>query len=203
MKQSVRALLVMLMLVGVTSLAFAQGAGNVRSSIGGTVTDTSGGVIPGATVTIKNTDTSVKTELVTTSAGTFFAPAMEPGNYEITVSLSGFKTSVTKDVKIVPSIPYNAVIKIEVGSVSETVNVSGAVEAVQTVGGSLSVVVDEKRIQELPLNGRDPLQLQLLLPGVVTGTGSNRTSPEAPISVHGFAASPTTTCWMAATTTIR
>jgi hypothetical protein len=165
--------------------AYAQGAGNIRSSIGGTVTDTSGGVIPGATVVIKNNDTSVSMTLVTTSAGTFFAPALDAGNYEITVSLSGFKTSVTRDVKIVPSIPFNLVIKIEVGSISETVNVSARSALVNTSTPTVTSTLVSTDLVNLPLLTHNALYALTLLPGV----DQRAANPRANTTIAGLPAS--------------
>jgi carboxypeptidase family protein/TonB-dependent receptor-like protein len=176
---------VVVLLLCAAASAFAQGAGNVRSSIGGTVTDTSGGVIPGATVVIRNLDTSVKTELVTTSAGTFVAPAIDPGNYEITVSLAGFKTSVTKDVKVVPSIPFNLVIKIEVGNLTETVNVSAKSALVNTSTPTVTNTLVSADLVNLPLLTHNALYALTLLPGV-DQTAAN---PRSNTTIAGLPAS--------------
>jgi len=152
----------------------------------GTLTDSSGGVLKDATIVAVNQNTQVAYTTKTNEAGVYTITSLPVGSYGLNAKLQGFRQFATSNVRLNAEDIRQVNVVMPVGELSETVNVSGAVEAVQTVGGSLSVVVDEKRIQELPLNGRDPLQLQLLLPGVVTGTGSNRTSPEAPISVHGI-----------------
>ncbi len=73
-----------------------------------------------------------------------------------------------------------------IGALEEGVTVTGQAAVVETVGGTLSEIVDERRIQELPLNGRDPLQLQLLLPGVVNGSGGTAMWQQPPVSVNGL-----------------
>src|SRR5262245_63907092 len=73
-----------------------------------------------------------------------------------------------------------------VGTVAAGLTVSGTSAVGETVGGTLSQVVDERRIRELPLNGRDPLQLQVLLPGVVNGNGFTTMQQQGGISVHGL-----------------
>ena len=161
---------------------FAQSTAEIR----GTATDTSGSVLPGVTVTLTNEGTGLQRTTVSDGGGRFNFPSLPVGSYGLNAKLQGFRQFATSNVRLNAEDIRQVNIVMPIGELSETINVSGAAESVQTVGGSLSAVVDEKRIQELPLNGRDPLQLQLLLPGVVTGTGSNRTSPEAPIAVHGI-----------------
>src|SRR5215472_13098438 len=171
-----------LLLIWVPADLFAQSTAEIR----GTVTDTSGSVLPGVAITLTNEGTGLQRTTVSDGGGRFNFPSLPVGSYGLNAKLQGFRQFVTSNVRLNAEDIRQVDVVMPVGEVSETINVSGAAESVQTVGGSLSAVVDEKRIQELPLNGRDPLQLQLLLPGVVNGTGSNRTSPEAPIAVHGI-----------------
>ena len=89
------------------ALAFAQST--VRSSLSGVVSDSNGGVIPGATVVVTNTATGVSSTTVTNSAGAFSVPSLDPGTYSVTVSLSGFKTVVIKEVVLVAGAPGSAV----------------------------------------------------------------------------------------------
>src|SRR5712691_3254941 len=162
-----------LLLIWLPPHLFAQSTAEIR----GVVTDASGGVLTGVTFTLTNDGTGLQRTTVSDSGGRFNFPSLPVGSYGLNAKLQGFRQFATSNVRLNAEDIRQVNVVMPVGELSETVNVSGAVEAVQTVGGSLSAVVDEKRIQELPLNGRDPLQLQLLLPGVVTGTGSNRTSP--------------------------
>src|SRR5206468_12690488 len=118
--------------------------------------------------------------------GRFNFPRLLVGTYRLQATLDGFRQFVTANVRLDADDIRQVNVVMAIGEFSDVLTVTAAAMQVQTVGGSLSAIVDEKRISELPLNGRDPLQLQLLLPGVVVGNGSNRTNKEAAISVHGL-----------------
>ena len=145
---------------------FAQSTAEIR----GTVQDQSGGVVPGATVTAINELTGLERTTQSDSGGRFNLPRLPVGNYRVEVKVDGFRPFATSPFRLnVEDIrQVNAVMAI--GALEEGVTVTGQAAVVETVGGTISEIVDERRIQELPLNGRDPLQLQLLLPGVVPGS---------------------------------
>src|SRR5689334_24704725 len=98
------AIAVAVVCLAIPTTAFGQG-GSARTSISGTVVDKTGGVIPGATVDVKNNATGVSTTTVSSSAGVFNVPALDPGTYTVSVSLQGFKTAVIKDVVLVVGNP--------------------------------------------------------------------------------------------------
>src|SRR5687767_15283074 len=93
--------------------AFAQGT---AASLSGVVTDTAGGVVPGATVVVKNLGTNVTAETVTNAAGAFSIPSIDPGTYSVTVSLQGFKTAVITDVRVVTGVAARVSLELEVGA---------------------------------------------------------------------------------------
>ena len=95
------------------SLALAQGSAN--SSLAGVVADAAGGVVPGATVTVKNNATGTTFETVTNTAGAFSIPVLDPGTYTVTVALSGFKTAVINDVRLLAATPGSIRATLEVG----------------------------------------------------------------------------------------
>ena len=161
---------------------FAQSTAEIR----GTVQDQSGGVVPGATVTAINELTGLERTTLSDSGGRFNLPRLPVGNYRVEVKVDGFRPFATAPFRLnVEDIrQVNAVMVI--GALEEGVTVTGQAAVVETVGGTLSEIVDERRIQELPLNGRDPLQLQLLLPGVVTGPTSTAMWQQPGISVNGL-----------------
>jgi len=102
--------------------AFAQGG--TTSSIGGVVVDSAGGVIPGATVVVKNVNTGTTFNAFSGPQGRFGIPAVPTGTYTVTVSLDGFKTAVLSDIVVNVAGPANVRAVLEVGAVTETVNVS-------------------------------------------------------------------------------
>jgi hypothetical protein len=161
---------------------FGQSIAEIR----GVAQDSSGGALPGVTVTVTDELTGQQRTTVSDEGGRFNFPRLLVGTYRLQATLDGFRQFVTANVRLDADDIRQVNVEMAIGEFSDVLTVTAAAMQVQTVGGSLSGVVDEKRISELPLNGRDPLQLQLLLPGVVVGNGSNRTNKEAAISVHGL-----------------
>ncbi len=137
------------------------------SGISGTVRDGNGAVVPGATVTAKSDATNVSQSQQTTDAGLFAFASLPVGNYTITVEKSGFKTYKKTGNALEVGTPLTVDAVMEVGQVSETVTVTGGTEQLQTANATIGNVVEQKAIEALPLNGRNPLTLLLLEPGVV------------------------------------
>jgi hypothetical protein len=173
-----------------TSSAFAQ---LTTATVLGTVKDTSGAAVPGATVVARNVDTAQSRTTVVGQEGSYRLPALPVGNYEVRVELSGFKTAVRSG--LVLTVSQEAVINftLEVGSVEEAITVTAAAPLVNTTSGSLGGLVDEQRMADLPLNGRNYIDLALLQPGVnllSTKTGGNPgtlfSSNGAPIKSNSY-----------------
>src|SRR5216684_6249262 len=137
------------------------------SNITGTVRDTAGAVVPGATVTAKNDATGVTSTQTTNDSGVYAFTALPVGNYTVTVEKQGFKTLQKTKNALEVGTPLTVDAALEVGSVSETVTVTGGTEQLQTANATIGNVVEQKAIEALPLNGRNPLTLLLLEPGVV------------------------------------
>ncbi len=134
----------------------------------GVVSTADGSVLPNATVEIKFSQTD-KTQTVTTgNDGTFGFPQLEPGNYTVTISAQGFKTFVANQLKIDVGRDYNLTPTLEVGNVSETVNVTADADVVTSTTAQLSNVVSPQQILSLPLLTRNPLELARLAPGVAS-----------------------------------
>ncbi|MBI4483405.1 MAG: TonB-dependent receptor [Acidobacteria bacterium] len=160
-----RKLLVLFSLLFVlSSNLFAQ---LTTGTISGTVTDTTGGVIPGAQITVKNTDTGVARSLVTDAGGRYEAPSLPLGNYEVTAELSGFQTTIRRGIGL--TVGRHAVVDLvlQVGEITQAVTVTGEAALVETTTATVSNLVDEKRVGDLPLNNRDLTQLTFLQPGVL------------------------------------
>lgn len=181
----VRLLLALVLAAAAAVPALAQGT--AATSLAGTVVDTGGGVIPGVTVVVKNNATGATYETVTNTSGAFSVPALDAGTYTVTVSLSGFKTSVINDVRLVTNTPGNIKVALEVGHLEETVTVQGGTELVQTQNATIASTVTAEMINTLPLVSRNALNFVTFLPGVET-TGGPRGStisglPQNTISV--------------------
>ena len=151
------------------SVALAQ---DTTGTILGTITDASGAVLPGVTVTVKNTDTSQSRTIVTDDGGRYRVPLLAPGHYEVTAQISGFQTMVRSGITV--TVGQQAVVdaRLSLGNVSESVTVEGAAPLVETTTGTISNVVTEAQLGSMPLNGRDITQLVLLQPGVVMSRSS-------------------------------
>jgi hypothetical protein len=150
--------------------AFAQSSSG--SSLSGVVVDSDGGAIPGATVIVKNNGTGVSQEAVSNSSGRF-SFALDAGTYTVTVSLTGFKTFVANDVRLLSARPGDITAKLEIGALTETVEVKAGAELVQTQTASVSSTLSTEQLRELPLISRNALYALNTLPGV-SSTGGPR-----------------------------
>jgi len=146
------------------SLAMAQ---LDTGTISGSVTDQSGGAIPGAAITIRNVETGVARNAVTNAVGRYEAVALPVGSYEVTATLAGFQTLVRSGINL--TVGRNAVVDmtLQVGEVTQSVTVTGEASFVETTTATVSNLVDERRVTEIPLNNRDLTGLALLQPGVL------------------------------------
>jgi hypothetical protein len=124
----------------------------------GTVSDASG-VIPGATVTIRDNQTSKERTLTTSGEGTFNVPQLDVGSYTVTISAAGHKAFSATDVKINIGQEYSLNATLEVGQVSENVTVIAGADVVNSTNAELSNTISTRQVLELPLNGRNPLAL--------------------------------------------
>ena len=165
--KSVLAIVVVALLAMTGSLAYGQG-GATTSSLTGVVTDSSGGVIPGADVVARNNATAGEFRAVTDATGTFTIPALPPGTYTVNVSLMGFKTSILPDVQLIAAQPARVKVTLEVGQLQETVTVTGATEIVQGESSSVATTLSTKQITSVPLPTRNTLDFVAALPGVNT-----------------------------------
>ena len=151
-----------------TSAAHAQ----FRTSIQGTVTDPTGAVIPGAALTLTDTDTNHVVTATSNTSGVYNFNALPTDHFNLTVSAKGFTQKVMQDVNLVPEQPNAINVQMELGNAQLTVTVQGVeVPALETETASTSGVVTSNQIQHLPSAGRDVFQLAQLAPGVF-GDGS-------------------------------
>src|SRR3979411_2791461 len=140
--------------------------------INGTVTDSSGAVIAGAAVTVSSPATNQVRGAVTNRTGNYSVPYLVPGIYDIRVETSGFKATTRKGVDIQVGAIARIDFPLEVGEVSQSVEVAGGAPLLATQNVALGTVIENKRIVELPLNGRNYLQLVTLSPNVTTEGGA-------------------------------
>ena len=170
------------MVVAVSAMAFAQGS--FFSSLSGTVADSSGAVIPGADVKIKNNGTGAEFNTVTASDGGFTVPSLPGGTYTVTVALMGFKTAVLNSVTVNASLPATVKVTLSVGTLEENVTVVGeSATVVQTQSPAIATNMTGVQIASLPLTSRNALDSLTGLPGFNTsGTARNSTVSGLPKS---------------------
>lgn len=157
------------------SLAYAQGAGD-SAALSGTVLDTSGAHVPGANVVVKNQATGSTYQSVTNAQGTFTIPALQPGLYSVTVSLTGFKQVVIKDNKLLAATPLSVKATLAPGGIEETITVEGGgTPLVQTQSASVAHTIEVNMINNLPVQSRNALDFLTYATGVST-PGGNRDS---------------------------
>jgi hypothetical protein len=147
-------------------LAVPALAQRTSATVRGTVTDSSASVIPGATVTLQNESTGFTRDAVTNEAGFYSFAELPIGTYTLSVELSGFKTATRTNIVLNVADDRAVDIVMEPGAVTETITVQAAAQSVRTIGGDVSGVVTGAQVRELPLNGRNFLQLATLMPGV-------------------------------------
>jgi hypothetical protein len=152
------------LLIGVWSTA-PLGAQAVRGTIQGTVTDTSGGTLPGVTVEAKNVGTGLVQSVITNEAGRYTAPDLALGDYEVTANLAGFQTVIRRGITLRVGSQVVVDFQMPVGTLSESITVTGAAPTIDTVSSAVGAVIEQKQIADLPLNGRNFSQLISLAPG--------------------------------------
>src|SRR5436309_1301931 len=154
-----------------TSILAAQG---FRATIVGRVTDDSGAVVPGAKIMITNTGTNDNRSVVVNERGEYAIPQLAPGQYTLTAEYTGFNKVVRSGIVLGTNQQARFDISLKVGALTEEVQVSASAPLVASENAALGNVVDQKKIVELPLNGRDYLQLAFLQPNVFApAQGSN------------------------------
>ena len=161
------------LLVCAHSALFAQTS---TSQISGAVRDASGAVVPGAAVTATNEETGVAYKQTSTSAGLYAFPSLPVGKYTITADAQGFKTTRSSGNTLVVDTPLTVDVTLQVGANADVINVESTAEQLQTNNATTGDVVDQKEAAELPLNGRNPLTLLVLQPGVVQRSANSQGS---------------------------
>lgn len=152
-------------------------AAQTTATVVGSVFDPSGAPVPGASVTVTNELTGLERTLSTSEDGAYLVNLLPPGTYSVTVSADGFKRTVREGIELTVGQNATVDVSLDVGAMAETVTVTSAAPLVDTRNATVANVMEEKRILELPLNGRSPASLLALIPGV-----TNVNPGSAPIS---------------------
>lgn len=167
------AAIVLLLCVIASQTGSTRGQG-VRATVTGHVVDESGAVVPGATITVTNVGTNESRATETDSSGNYVIPQLLPGEYVLTVEMTGFRKEVRRGIVLETNQQARFDVTLRLGNVAETVDVVSETPLIQSESMTMGNVVDQKKVVELPLNGRDYLQLAQLQPNVFApAQGSN------------------------------
>jgi hypothetical protein len=165
---------------------FAQ---STTQSLQGLVTDNSGAVITGAKVTMTNQGTNVSVTTTTNETGNYSFPLVAVGDYTVKCEMQGFKTEVAKNLRLETAAQVRQDFKLDVGAVTESIEVAASSVLLNTENATVGAVIENRRIVELPLNGRNMQNLAVLVPGVQYGirTGLGDGTGGFPIPGQAFA----------------
>src|SRR5713226_6150338 len=180
----------LLLALAVPASLFAQAV----STILGTVTDSAGGLVPRAKISVTSSGTGLKRDAVSNQVGNYLLPALPPGLSTIEAEMEGFRKKIIKGVDLQVDQTARIDIVLEPGTITQAVEVTGEAPLLSTESPALGQVIDNARVVNLPLNGRQFLELTLEVPGVVTGNGGpqsgssslfTRPGQDSSISVSG------------------
>src|SRR5438132_4305476 len=156
-------------------LSVLPAVAQTQASISGVIHDPTGAVIPGVSVTVTNPATNFVRTAISNEAGVYNFPSLQPGRYNMRVELPGFRTITQNDVELQVQFAARIDFTLQVGDVSQTVEVEGTAALIATENATVGTVIENKRIVEMPLNGRNFLQLASLSPNVSYGfTGAGQ-----------------------------
>ena len=175
LRRTARSVLGTLGVLGIAaSLAtVAARAQTPTGEISGVVVDPSGSAVPGVTITLTSAATNAVREVQTNSAGLYVIPAIPPGRYVLKAQISGFRAIERRDIDVQVGSSNRIPITLELGDLTETVEIRGGAPLVQSSNASIGTVIENRSIVELPLNGRNYLQLASLIPGATTNGPSS------------------------------
>ncbi|PYS46056.1 MAG: hypothetical protein DMG13_30720, partial [Acidobacteria bacterium] len=159
-------------------LSVVPALAQTQAGLSGVIHDSSGAVIPGVSVTVTNPATNFVRSAIANEAGVYNLPGLQPGRYNIKVELPGFRTITQNDVELQVQQSARLDFTLQVGQLSETVEVSGTAALIATENATVGTVIENKRIIDMPLNGRNFLQLVSLSPNVSYGFNSSQQADE-------------------------
>jgi hypothetical protein len=182
-----RLLAMLTLLLAVSLSGLAQ---EFRATLTGRITDPNGAAVPGATVTVTNQKTNEVNNATTSDEGNYTVPFLQPGTYLVTVEAKGFKTAKSNTVELHTADKATMDVGLEIGQMDQTVDVTADAPLLESDTGSRGQVVENMRVTELPLNGRNPIMLATLSPGVQFNGNPQFTRPfdngdNANFSVNG------------------
>ena len=183
-------LLTALLLLFTSNVAIAQDS---TATILGNVTDPTGAEVPKAAVAVTNLETNVTVNTMTTDSGAYTVPNLNPGNYSVVVKMSGFQTASITNLTVSAGDRRRADATLVVGAANETVEITTAAPVLQTDTSSIGSNVSNRAVQDLPLNGRNFINLAQIIPGATEGAPNSISSgtrpddrrPTSSVSING------------------
>jgi hypothetical protein len=161
----------------ITLAAAGASAQDIRARVQGLVSDTSGGVLPGATVVLTNDGTDVAATRTTNADGRYLFDFVESGTYSVSAALSGFKTTLQKGVRVQQRGDITVDLKLEVGGIEETVTVTEATPTIQFNTATRDLTIEQEMVKDLPSSTRNPLQYAMLDPTTIQRGSTIETQP--------------------------
>ncbi len=155
----------------IAALFLLQGSGTMAqstSSLQGTVTDEKGGVVPNATIVVRNQATAIERTTHTDESGSYQVAALPAGSYHVEVRAQGFGTQIVDSLNLEVARPVVKDFQLKVGDINQQVTVTADTSVIESATTSVGTVINQRTVQEIPLNGRHFVDLGLLIPGSVT-----------------------------------
>ncbi|HZO56694.1 MAG TPA: carboxypeptidase-like regulatory domain-containing protein, partial [Bryobacteraceae bacterium] len=159
--------------LAILALGFTMAASAQLATLTGRITDQTGAVVPGAEVKARSADTGIEVSATSTSEGYYTLPALQPGRYEVSISKQGFVPVRQTGLELTVQQVARLDITLQVGSLSETVEVRAQTPLLDSESSTLGQVIGNKQVTELPLLGRNTYALAMLVPGVRPSFGVN------------------------------
>jgi hypothetical protein len=160
-------------------------AQNIRSTVTGRITDATSAAVPAASITITNLDTNQKRAAQSSESGDFIIPQLEPGSYTLTAEREGFRREVIRRILLETGQDVRLDIRLTVGAVTESVEVEATAPLVNADNSNIGGVVERRKISELPLNGRNYLQLAVLQPNVLPPVQGSANANRGGLNIAG------------------
>jgi len=168
-----------------TALVLPVSAQNVRATVTGRITDASNAAVPAASITITSLDTNQKRTVSSTQSGDFSIPQLAPGTYTLSAEREGFRREVIRKIVLETGQDFRADISLKVGALSETIEVEASAPLINTDNASVGGVVEQRKISQLPLNGRNYLQLAALQPNVLPPVQGSSNATRGGLNIAG------------------
>lgn len=166
-------------------LASLLAAQNIRSTVNGRVTDSSNAAVPATAITITNLATNQKRVTETSAIGDYVLPQLEPGTYTLVAEREGFRREVIRKIVLETGQDFRVDISLKIGAVTETIEVEATAPLINADNASIGGVVEQRKIVELPLNGRNYLQLAQLQPNVLPPVQGSANASRGGLNIAG------------------